>query len=179
MLGIVVSRLPAVFQRLMLLDYQIGLNFASGMGLQNVGEIDIESSIARFSVPLCTTWIALAHQTASELCHIRRTYIHIRHSGRAWQPSLTRKLCLVDGSHYVQADTAVRPYAEDFQQKALVLGKLQYQSPNLCRGGLPRPPVVTIDDRRYRIHKSLTCQAQKNDACLASSSRVYQHSFTG
>jgi hypothetical protein len=31
MLGIVVSRLSVVFQRLMLLDYQIGLNFASGM----------------------------------------------------------------------------------------------------------------------------------------------------
>jgi len=30
MLCIVVSRLPAVFQRLMVLDYQIGLNFASG-----------------------------------------------------------------------------------------------------------------------------------------------------
>jgi hypothetical protein len=32
MLCIVVSRLSAVFQRLMLLGYQIGLNFASGMG---------------------------------------------------------------------------------------------------------------------------------------------------
>jgi hypothetical protein len=31
---IVVSRLPALFQRLMLLDYQIGLDFASGMGSQ-------------------------------------------------------------------------------------------------------------------------------------------------
>jgi hypothetical protein len=30
---IVVSRLPAVFQRLMLLDYQIELNFASGVEL--------------------------------------------------------------------------------------------------------------------------------------------------
>jgi hypothetical protein len=30
MLCIVVSRLPAVFQRLMLLEYQIGLDFASG-----------------------------------------------------------------------------------------------------------------------------------------------------
>jgi hypothetical protein len=33
MLYIVVSRLSAVFQRLMLLDYQIGLDFASGVGL--------------------------------------------------------------------------------------------------------------------------------------------------
>ena len=33
MLCIVVSRLPAVFQRLMLLDYQIGLDFAFGVGL--------------------------------------------------------------------------------------------------------------------------------------------------
>ena len=32
MLCIVVSRLPALFQRLMLLDYQNGLNFASGVG---------------------------------------------------------------------------------------------------------------------------------------------------
>jgi hypothetical protein len=32
MLCIVVSRLPAVFQRLMLLDYQIELDFASGVG---------------------------------------------------------------------------------------------------------------------------------------------------
>jgi hypothetical protein len=31
MLCIVVSRLSAVFQRLMLLDYQIGVNFASGV----------------------------------------------------------------------------------------------------------------------------------------------------
>ena len=33
MLGIVVSRFSAVFQRLMLLEYQIGLDFASGMCL--------------------------------------------------------------------------------------------------------------------------------------------------
>ena len=33
MLCIVVSRLSAVFQRLMLLDYQIGLDFAFGVGL--------------------------------------------------------------------------------------------------------------------------------------------------
>jgi hypothetical protein len=33
MLCIVVSKLSAVFQRLMLLDYQIELNFASGVGL--------------------------------------------------------------------------------------------------------------------------------------------------
>ena len=33
-LCIVVSRLPAVFQRLMLLDYQIGLDFASRAGLR-------------------------------------------------------------------------------------------------------------------------------------------------
>jgi len=32
MLCIVVSRLPTVFQRLMLLEYQIGLDFASGVG---------------------------------------------------------------------------------------------------------------------------------------------------
>jgi hypothetical protein len=32
MLCIVVSRLPALFQLLMLLHYQIGLNFASGVG---------------------------------------------------------------------------------------------------------------------------------------------------
>ena len=32
MLCIVVSRLPAVFQRMMVSDYQIGLDFASGVG---------------------------------------------------------------------------------------------------------------------------------------------------
>jgi hypothetical protein len=32
MLSIVVSRFSAIFQRLMLLDYQIGLDFASGVG---------------------------------------------------------------------------------------------------------------------------------------------------
>lgn len=32
MLCIVVSRLSALFERLMLLDYQIGLDLASGMG---------------------------------------------------------------------------------------------------------------------------------------------------
>ena len=41
MLCIVVSCLPAVFQRLMLLDYQIGLDFASGVESWNVGETDI------------------------------------------------------------------------------------------------------------------------------------------
>ncbi len=39
MLCIVVSCLPAVFQRLMLLDYQIGLNFASGVESWNVGSM--------------------------------------------------------------------------------------------------------------------------------------------
>ena len=43
---IVVSRLSALFQRLMLLDYQIGLNFASGVELWNVGEMQPESAFA-------------------------------------------------------------------------------------------------------------------------------------
>ena len=81
--------------------------------------MDIESAIARFSDLFLTKLIGLAFQTAYELCHIRRTYIHIRHSGRAWQPSPTRKLRLVDGSHFVRADTAVRPYAEDLSLAAL------------------------------------------------------------
>ena len=44
MLCIVVSRLPALFERLMLLDYQIGLNFASGVGSWNIGKIVSESA---------------------------------------------------------------------------------------------------------------------------------------
>ena len=93
MLCIVVSRLPALFERLMLLDYQIGLNFASGVESWNVGELDIESAIARFSVLLCTTWIVTAYEPTYGLCRIRRAYIHIRHIGRAWQPSPTRMRC--------------------------------------------------------------------------------------
>ena len=89
MLCIAVSRLPALFQRLMLLDYQIGLDLASGVEQQNIGETDIESATARFSVRLCTTRMVKAYLTTAELCRIRRVYIHIRHSGRAWQPSPT------------------------------------------------------------------------------------------
>ena len=40
MLCIVVSCLPAVFHWLMFIDYQIRLNFASGVGLKNVGEMN-------------------------------------------------------------------------------------------------------------------------------------------
>ena len=46
MLHIVVSRLPALFERLMLLDYQIGLNFASGVESWNVGELVIAADFA-------------------------------------------------------------------------------------------------------------------------------------
>ena len=91
MLCIVVSCLPALFEWLMLLDYQIGLDFASGVGSWNVGELDIESAIARFSVLLCTTRIVTAYEPTYGLCRIRRAYIHIRHIGRAWQPSPTRR----------------------------------------------------------------------------------------
>ena len=44
MLCIVVSCLPAVSERLMLLDYQIGLYFASGVGSWNVGKMVSESA---------------------------------------------------------------------------------------------------------------------------------------
>ena len=43
MLCIVGSRLPAVSQRLMLLDYQIGLDFASGVGLGYDGRTAIRA----------------------------------------------------------------------------------------------------------------------------------------
>ncbi len=46
MLCIVVSRLPALYQRLMVLDYQIGLDFASGVESWNVGKMVIESEFA-------------------------------------------------------------------------------------------------------------------------------------
>ena len=52
MLCIVVSRLPAVFQRLMLLDYQIRLNFASGVELQNVGQMKSETALGLHLVRL-------------------------------------------------------------------------------------------------------------------------------
>ena len=90
MLCIVVSCLPAVSERLMLLDYQIGLNFASGVESWNVGETDIESTTARFSVLLCTTGIVTVYETTAALCRIRRAYIQICHIGRAWQPSPTQ-----------------------------------------------------------------------------------------
>jgi hypothetical protein len=118
---IVVSRFSALFQRLLLLDYQIGLKFASGVGFWNVGEMDIESAIARFSVLLRTKLMGMSLQTVHELCHIRRTYIHIQNSGRAWQPSPTRRFfaCSTQANicHdrnpqicLVRADTAVSPY---------------------------------------------------------------------
>ena len=46
MLCIVVSCLPALFHRLMLLDYQIGLDLASGTGSQNVGDMHRQASLA-------------------------------------------------------------------------------------------------------------------------------------
>jgi len=52
MLCIVVSRLPALFERLMLLDYQIGQNIASGVESWNVSKMVIESGFAWHSVRL-------------------------------------------------------------------------------------------------------------------------------
>jgi hypothetical protein len=46
MLCIVVSRLSALFERVMLLDYQIGLNFASGVGSWNVDKMVSASDFA-------------------------------------------------------------------------------------------------------------------------------------
>ena len=71
----------------------------------------------------------MGHKATVELCRIRRAYIHDRHSGRAWQPSPTRrffasstqaKVCQYRNpqSHFVRADTAVRPYAEDLERVA-------------------------------------------------------------
>ena len=75
----------------MLLDYQIELNFASGVEQQNIGDTDIESTTARFSVLLSTTRIVTAYEPTDGLCRIRRAYIHKCHGGRAWQPSPTRR----------------------------------------------------------------------------------------
>ena len=167
MLCIVVSRLPAVFQRLMVLDYQIGLNFASGVESWNVGELDIESAIARFSVLLCTTWITTAYEITAELCRIHRIYIHIRRTGRAWQPSPTRRFCIQYRSEHLPISESREPFCAGGHGGPPLRGGFEScgqaldSSPILCRGGLPRPPVVTTDDSRYRMHLSLTIQAQK------------------
>ena len=185
MLHIVVSRLPALFERLMLLDYQIGLNFASGVESWNVGELDIESAIARFSVLLCTTRIVTAYEPTYGLCRIRRAYIHIRHIGRAWQPSPTRRFCIQHTSESLPISESREPFCAGGRGGPPLrggfgaCGKVLYSSPILCRGGLPRTPVVAIVDWSHRMYSSLTAQAQKNDACFASSSRVYQHCFSG
>ena len=91
MLCIVVSRLSAHFQRLMLLDYQIRLNFASGVGSGNVGGIIKESTLGPRLVRFYSEWTRTMYSISGALCRIRRVYIHIRHSGRAWQPSPTRR----------------------------------------------------------------------------------------
>ena len=66
----------------------------------------------------------------------------------------------------VPADTAVRHYAEDLERVARRW---------TARGGLQRNPVESIVDTDNRND----IQAQKNDACSASSFRVYQHSLRG
>ena len=118
MLCIVVSRLPALFERLMLLDYQTGLDLASGVEQQNIGQTDIESATARFSVRLCTTRMVKAYETTAELCRIRRVYIHIRHSGRAWQPSPTRRFCIQHTSENVPITVENLPAAALATQQA-------------------------------------------------------------
>ncbi len=42
---IVVPRLPALFEQLVISDYQIGLDFASGVGSWNIGKMVSESEI--------------------------------------------------------------------------------------------------------------------------------------
>ena len=76
MLCIVVSRLPALSQRLMLSDYQIGLDFASGVGLWNVGEMQSEAPLASHSASGDSYRTRITDQTTDTLCRIRRTYIN-------------------------------------------------------------------------------------------------------
>ena len=97
----------------MLLDYQIGLNFAPGVGSLNAQDMTHESALGTHLNLFYSELTRANYYIIDALCRIRRTYIHIRNSGRAWQPSPTRNLCLVEGSLFVRADTAVRPYAED------------------------------------------------------------------
>ena len=114
---IVVSRLPALFPRLMLLDYQIGLDLASGVGSRNVGNMHSEPTLASHSTHFDSSRTRNTIHKVEALCRIRRTYIHIRHSGRAWQPSPTRRsFCLVGANLCVRADTAVRPCAEELDR---------------------------------------------------------------
>ena len=73
MLCIVVSRLPAVFQRLMLVEYQIGLNFAPGMGLQDVDDAHIDATKIGKTPHLYSECTDILHQKHIRLYRIRRT----------------------------------------------------------------------------------------------------------
>ena len=83
---IVVSRLPALFQRLMLLDYQIGLIFAFGVGLQNVGEVHIGASSACKMANHYKKRIVPMDQMRDSLFRICPTYISVETGGRGSPP---------------------------------------------------------------------------------------------
>ena len=64
----------------------------------------------------------MRHKSTVKLCHIRRTYIHSRHSGRAWQPSPTRRFW-----HPAQKRTSANIGIE----RAILCGRTQRSAPTM------------------------------------------------
>ena len=83
---IVVSGLPALFQRPMLIGYQIGVDFAFGMVLKNVGEVHSGASSACKMEPLDTKRTVPTDQMRYSLFRIRPTYISVGTGGRGSPP---------------------------------------------------------------------------------------------
>ena len=149
MLCIVVSCLPTVFQRLMLLDYQIRLNFASGVGSGNVGGIIKESTLGPRLVRFYSEWTRTMYSISGALCRIRRTYIHIRNSGRAWQPSPTRRI-------WIQYRTEHLPIAVE-NLPAAALATHQPRSNHQSHTHRQNPKLT-----RDHIHFHEACNHQRN-----------------
>ena len=127
--------------------------------------MDIKSATARFSVLLCTTRIVTAYEPAAVLCRIHRIYIHNRHSGRAWQPSPTRRFCIQYRSEHLPISESTDLFSAGghggppLRGGVESLGQVMDSPPNLCRGGHPRHTLVSIVDWSYRFnsrHKKTT-----------------------
>ena len=91
---IVVSRYQSVFQRLMLLDYQIRLDLASRVVLMDIGEWVIRWVFVRKMEHSGQSVSSLyGYRTSSAFC--KCVILSIVHKaflcGRAWQPAPTQK----------------------------------------------------------------------------------------
>jgi hypothetical protein len=123
----------------MFLDYQIGLNFASGVESPNAHYMTHESALGTHLNLFYSEWTRANYYIIDALCRIRRTYIHIRNSGRAWQPSPTRRFCIQYRSEHLPISESGEPF---------------------CAGGHGGPPLrggfVTRNPRpkRQRIERS-------------------------